>query len=282
MNSAYRRGELLHACRKYSLAEIEFVRAIGQDPQDAMAHAMLARTIFMQERHGDAIEEARKAIELDPEEPYGYFILSCVQKHLEKLEDAQSSINLAIELEPGSVMYLRHSAQIAAQLRDWQKALHLSERGLAEAPGDAECLISRAQALRALNRENEAEETLMYALSVEPNNPNVHHERAWQLIMGNGIFPREMRVKAIAHLKESFSIDPDPNYFDILILEMLEAKIFPYRALVDAGDSVKDEVEASRLVRGGRSVFLVLLQCSMLVIFLVRAFYYLLRYRAVG
>ena len=70
MNAHFQRASMLMEQARYSLAEDELRQALAQDPDDGMAHAMLALCLSYQEKFNDAQQEVETAIHLIPDQPF--------------------------------------------------------------------------------------------------------------------------------------------------------------------------------------------------------------------
>src|SRR5271155_3022782 len=67
-------------------------------PREAMAHGFLASLVYLPTgRYEKAVEESRKAIELDPDLAISYAVLALGYQYLERLEDAENTLDRAAE-----------------------------------------------------------------------------------------------------------------------------------------------------------------------------------------
>ena len=72
------RAWLLMGSNRFDRSEQEIRKHLSENPDDPRAHTMLAMCLFDLSCHDEAIDSAKKAIELVPENPYPYWILACI------------------------------------------------------------------------------------------------------------------------------------------------------------------------------------------------------------
>ena len=65
MSANLSRAQLLYQQSRYGLAERELRRNLAEDPDNAIAHALLSLCLNEQDQHTGALESARTAIHLD-------------------------------------------------------------------------------------------------------------------------------------------------------------------------------------------------------------------------
>jgi predicted Zn-dependent protease len=70
---------------------------VAEFPDYALAHSALAVFYGRQERHGEAIEQARKVCELEPDDPFSYMALSLLAQRAGELPVAEEALAKAAE-----------------------------------------------------------------------------------------------------------------------------------------------------------------------------------------
>ena len=60
------RGSLLYRTGRHEMAEREFMAVLAEEPQNALAHAMVGLCLLRRADHDGATEAARQAIRLRP------------------------------------------------------------------------------------------------------------------------------------------------------------------------------------------------------------------------
>jgi Flp pilus assembly protein TadD len=73
MNPNLERAILLFQQSRYEMAETELAQALGIDPHDAYAHALLGLCLAQRDQFEDATAEVRQAIHLQPDFPFAHY-----------------------------------------------------------------------------------------------------------------------------------------------------------------------------------------------------------------
>lgn len=220
ITAAYRqRGWMLAQQGRAELAEREYRRALLEDPHDADAHALLALVLAEQEtRRAEALDEARAAVGLAPDDPFAHYAESRVHLEAERWDDAQASAEQAIRLDPYDPG--NHVVLAAAHLgrRRWQDALNAADAALELEPDHTGAANLRATALTYLGRKDEAGVTMHGALARDPENSHTHANQGWMLLH------RGDRVAALNHFRESLRLDPENDWAREGLVEALKAR----------------------------------------------------------
>lgn len=87
-------GDLEGAVRLYR-------EAIAQEPDFMEAHVDLAGVLWRVEDHAGALAHAQRAAEIAPQHPYAVRILGTALLHLNRLDEAQTQLRRALQLQPG-------------------------------------------------------------------------------------------------------------------------------------------------------------------------------------
>ena len=100
---------------RFEMAEQELRRLLGEFPEHAQAHAMLAVCLTRDEQKlVEATESAQKAVMLEPDEPYSHYIHSLVRWKRNHFPEAQAAIAEAIRLNPYDADYFAQSSPVAS------------------------------------------------------------------------------------------------------------------------------------------------------------------------
>jgi TolB-like protein/Tfp pilus assembly protein PilF len=138
------RGELLYdADFDWHGAEAEFRRALELAPRDADARAGLGEVLTTLGQLESAADIIREAIVTDPLRSYYYWELAYCFWGLNRLDEAETTIRRAIELQPSASLYRFALTRIEVQRGDFQAALAAADR---EPPGkyqDAALALAR-------------------------------------------------------------------------------------------------------------------------------------------
>lgn len=220
------RAELLLAQNRPKDAVAEAKLALGLDPHDAEAHAVLARGLLDQDQLEAGLSEARAAIGLAPEVAYFHRICAFALHRLDREAEAFASINEALRLAPDDEHNYALRSSIHLARRDWNAALADAEAGLACDPENVHCANLRASALVHLGRKAEAMQAVDFALEREPDNALSHANQGWNCLHAND--PK----RAQEFFREALRLEPDMEYARNGMLEALKARNFIYRGIL--------------------------------------------------
>jgi len=222
MNPNLERGLLLYQQSRYEQAETELRQALGADPHDAYAHALLALCLAERERFDEATTEARQAIHLSPDLPFGHFAHARVLYDRNHYPEAQAAIEEAIRLDSTDAGYFSLLAGIHFDQKRWQAALDAAEQGLQFDSEHVGCTNLRAMAMVKLGRKAEAGMTIDAALAKNPDNAFTHANQGWTLL------EKGDSMKALEHFRESLRLDPTNEWARHGIVEALKARNIIY------------------------------------------------------
>lgn len=213
------RGWLLAQQGRAELAEREFRLALAEDPHDADAHALLALVLAGQEpRRAEALEEARAAVGLAPDDPFPHYAEAHVHIEAERWDEAQRAAEQAIRIDPDDPgHYVVLSAAFLGRRR-WREALDAADDALALDATHTGAANLRATALVHLGRKDEAGAALQGALARDPENSHTHANHGWALLH------RGDRAAALGHFREALRLDPESEWAREGLVEALKAR----------------------------------------------------------
>lgn len=220
------RAQLLYQQSRYDLAVSELHQALVDDPDSVQAHTLMALCQAMSKRYDVALASARMAVGLAPDFAYAHYALSWVYDRLDRMQDAEQTINEALRLDPVNADFYGHAAALRLQKKAWQAALDMAEQGLVLDPEHTQCTNTRSIALTHLGREEEAGSTLAAALARDPDNAITHANQGWRLLQ------QGHRDQAMQHFQEALRLDPGMDWAKEGIVETLKARNPVYRLLL--------------------------------------------------
>ena len=220
------RGSLLLQTGRHELAEREFREALINEPNNALAHAMVAICLGEQKKYAEATAEAQQAIAIRPDWDVGYSALASILTARERLKEAVAAIEQAIGLEPFDPSHHAMLAQIRLKQRQWPAALAAADAGLAIDPEHSVCVNARGIALVNLGRRDEANITIGGALHRNPLNATTHANQGWALLHAGD------HKAALEHFRESLRLNPDSQWARAGIVEALKARNIVYRLML--------------------------------------------------
>lgn len=221
-----RRALLLLQQSRFDLAEQELRKSLAEDPEEAVAHALLAFCLGQQDRLQEADGSARQAIALAPDEPYCHYALGWISLQRKDLKTARQAVEQAIRLDPEKSDYHGLHALIYLQGQRWREALDAANEGLTHDPANQECLNHRATALVRLGRHEDAHQTIGQALQEDPENALTHANLGWAYLH------KRQHQKALEHFSEALRLDPNFDFARYGLVEALKARYFLYRWLL--------------------------------------------------
>jgi tetratricopeptide (TPR) repeat protein len=225
MTKYIERAQLLIEQGRYAEAEKELHQALGQNPDDALVHLLLAICLLNRQDFEGALKSVRQALALDPSQPYGHYLLAKTHLEMGKRANALAAINEAITLNPFEADYFVLKGFIFYDGRDWDKALGAAEQALALAPENVSGLNLRSMCLVKLDRKADAFETLEYALREAPENTYAHATKGWAHI------EKGEMDQALASFREALRLNPDNEYARSGLKEAIKGKNFLYRLI---------------------------------------------------
>ncbi|MGD9346314.1 MAG: protein kinase [Candidatus Aminicenantes bacterium] len=143
----------------WDAADKNFIRGIERNPKNAYAHGWYAIFLVSQKRNEEAVEEANKALELEPLSPLMNALLGVVFGYGGDVEKGREQLKKALEMEPNLPMaHLWLGQQYFLEPEDFGKAIdHLQK---AAQLGITFALGWLGWALAHLGKKNEAEKIL--------------------------------------------------------------------------------------------------------------------------
>jgi tetratricopeptide (TPR) repeat protein len=226
MSARSQRALVLFQQNRLDLAERELRHELAGEPENDLAHALLALCLVKREQFEEATNEAKEAVRLDPNSGFSHYAMAHVYLERNRLKEAEVEIGRAIELDPDDADYVALLASVRFNQGRWQDALAAAERGLALNPHHITCTNLRAMALIKLGRKEEAGATIATALAKDPDNAVTHANQGWALLESGN------HAGALAHFREALRIDPETEWARNGIVEALKAKHLVYRVVL--------------------------------------------------
>jgi tetratricopeptide (TPR) repeat protein len=202
---------LLFQMKRYQEAEILLQQCLSIAPQHAPTHAMLAINYAHTHRGELAIESAKKAIELAPDDSYTYYALACAYRYHGLITRSERAIDTAIAMNPEIAEYFACQAYNYIIQGQLVKALDSLNIGLKIDPKHISCLQLKLRALIQLRSLTDAEKIVDSLLSLSPN------EAITYCLAGHLYQLQNKNQQSIAAYQESLRLDPLQFDLEILI-----------------------------------------------------------------
>ena len=114
--------------RRHEEAIIEVRRARDLDPLSLVLNAFLGLMLIMVRQYDPAVDASRKAIELEPHNPFGHWILARCLDARGELRQALEEAELAAKFSGGSLPFSAHLGYANARIGDRVKACEVRDR----------------------------------------------------------------------------------------------------------------------------------------------------------
>jgi adenylate cyclase len=154
-----------------TLAEHEARAALRLDGANSSAHAALAWVSSLRGDAAPALEQAERAIALNPNNPSGYLTKGHILVYSRRTAEARLAINTALRLDPRGATARQAQVQLAISFyseRDYVSAEATASQTIRAYPDFPRPYLYLAASLGQLGREKEAHRALDEAMSAAP------------------------------------------------------------------------------------------------------------------
>lgn len=226
MSEHIEKAQLLMEQRRFELAMKELNQELLSSPDEPHVHALLAVCLRQLDRNKEALDAARRAVQVGPDYPYAHYVLAGVYDQDDRFKEAEQAIREAIRLDPQDADYYVRLANLQMQQRRWEEGLRVAERALELDPTHSGALNLRAMALDNLNRVDEAAAATASALAANPDDATAHATKGWQELRSGNPQP------AMTHFREALRLDSSHAWAREGVVEALKARNPIYRTLL--------------------------------------------------
>ena len=158
---------------------LEFARKAGE-LDDSIPQIYLTRSILYlsQRQHQDALEAARRTIEVHPNYADGYATLGFIASYSGEFKTGLAAINRAMQIDPqGTAIYLDIKGRILFLMGRYEEALPLVEDSAARNPALDRTQLNLAAIYAELGRTEDAEWAVNEALAINTDITLVNERR---------------------------------------------------------------------------------------------------------
>lgn len=226
MNSLLDRAQFFIDQSRFDLAEKELRFLLSQDPENGLAHSFLGFVLSEQERHPEAVVEAKMGVQSLPDNPLTYYYLAHVYRNMDYSDKAEKAISEAIRLDPEDADFFAVLSQIKIEKKHWLAALEAAEDGLRLDAEHVACGNLRAMALVQLGERETAGQTIDQQLHREPENAFTHANKGWARLHQNQPKP------AMEAFREALRLNPNMEWARVGIVEAMKARNPIYRVML--------------------------------------------------
>ena len=150
-------------------------------PDNALARAMRAQAVLSTGDGGEALSEARRAVELDPESHYAHRLLGLAAWRLDRLSLAQQALERAIELSDQRPELLADYAWFMATRRGPRPAEEAAQRAVDADRESATAWAALGLSQYRRHQRQDAEASLRRALQL--NSENIYAQNAMVILL---------------------------------------------------------------------------------------------------
>lgn len=200
---------------------LERLMATGYEGTDIMKMMAIAKMGL--KKYGPAEELCRLIITHHPNEAFAFYLLATIRGTERKFDEALTTLNEAIKLDPANADYFAFKANILLQTKDYKEALDSADLGLSVDAENIDALNARASALVGLNRKEEAFQTINKSLASDPDNADTHANMGW------GLLHQGKSDMSLQHFKTALKQEPMNEYARGGMLEAMKARFPVYR-----------------------------------------------------
>ncbi len=220
------RAQLLFERNRFPEAADAVRQVLASDPDNGLAHAMLALCLVQQKQLKEAQREAEIAVGLAPEHPFAFHAIAAVAMEQGRYDKAREAIDEMIRIDPSDAHHFMLLALVHSNLAQWAEMLHAAETGLRLDSEHVQCTNLRAFALRKLGRRDEARTHLDASLALDPENADTHTVLGWQRLEAGDT------KGALVAFREALRLDPEHGWAQEGIVEALKARHAIYRVFL--------------------------------------------------
>ncbi|HEY6248520.1 MAG TPA: tetratricopeptide repeat protein, partial [Candidatus Angelobacter sp.] len=160
--------------REFDKARSAFASLYSVPPDSAAAHVIFAAMLVRQGLDPVAEQEAKAALALDANLPLGHYVLGEVAMYRADYEKAVGEFQNEIRLNPAFAPARTRAADAESHLARSLEAEMESERSIWLDSATSEPLIVLARTLMNQGRNEQAERTLLRALTLDANSYTAH------------------------------------------------------------------------------------------------------------
>lgn len=226
MSTQMEKARFLIGQERYELALKEIGQELLSDPDNPYVHALQAVCLRQLDRTKEALDAARRAVQIGPDYAFAHYVLSGVYDQDDRIKDAEGAIREALRLDPEDADYYTRLSSILMQQRRWEEALAAAEQALELEPTNSNALNFRSIVLNNLGRPDEAAAATAGALAANPEDAMAHASKGWQHLSEGD------RDAAMTHFREALRLDSSQAWAREGVVETLKARNPVYRVML--------------------------------------------------
>jgi putative PEP-CTERM system TPR-repeat lipoprotein len=203
---------------------------LGKNP--ASAEALLTRTRFLVAEHkpADALEFARRAVDVDRSSAIAHFLLGMVQVQLKQVQDAHKSFSRVIELNPRAVAAQIQMANLELARGNPAASAQFAHDALTTQPQNVQARLLLAKSYLAERNVQGAERELRALAAAYPRSAEVRGQ------LGSLHLMRGELAKARAEFTAALALNPNAleSQAGLIAIDAREGRVADARQRVEA------------------------------------------------
>ena len=194
-------GEALVQSRRFDEAEARARQVLAQQGRNPRAHALLAASLLLRERHAEALGHVEAALRSDRVNPRLHFMAALCQAPMGRVDDAIASYRRALHYRPQFLEARANLGYLLESVGRAEEAVDCYREVLAHQPTEWFCLNRLGYCERVLGRPAEAQRLLERAMAVRPSAATANELALAHLNL-------ERKPEAIAAFRRATEIEP--------------------------------------------------------------------------
>jgi tetratricopeptide (TPR) repeat protein len=197
---------LLLTVGRVDLARAAIDRALRNNPRAGLAFALRAVINVVQNRQDAALQDAQRAVELEPKATAPKIALSYVQQSKFQLEAARDTLLQATEQQPQDALAWARLSELWLMLGYRDKSREAAEQAVSLAPELERVHVVRGYAALAAIRTKEARESFEKAISLDSADPQPRFGRGLAIIRDGDLEAGRRDIEVAVGLDSSNSL----------------------------------------------------------------------------
>lgn len=165
-----------HFATSHAEAVQNFKKAIELNPEFAESYVGLAYAASQNQQDEEAIAAAKKAVQLKPDYPESHYVLGYAYFGADRYEEAVAPFRKAISIKPTYERAYLTLGSLFISLKRPTERLQLFEQWVRVAPQNPEAYLHLGSAYYMLDRYEEGVQTFKRAIALKPNWPTAHYQ----------------------------------------------------------------------------------------------------------
>lgn len=189
---------------KYEIAVESFVKAVEEDPKNAVGYINLGNVFASLGDPEKAEPFFQQAITLDEQAGTAYYGIANLYFNQERYEEASKLYETAIRkgIEEADAFYMLGKSLERSD--NAKLALPYLQRAAELAPDDLEARLAYGILLANMELFEEAGEEFRFVIEKDPENADAHYNLGFLYAVST-----DRKEDALGHLKEAFTLNPD-------------------------------------------------------------------------